>query len=434
MRGSALCVPWLLAACNSHPGFPNGAPDGGPGDSASPTGDVAPEAVTLTVTMRGAPAQGVAVYFQNADSSLVREATTDEHGTAGAVLAAGGYVTVIEPDDGSGTTRLATFAATMPHDTLRLDLAPIGAIDSTAIAISVPRMMGAAGYQIYTSCGQLGADASGTASGQLEGCGGAVDVIVMANDQTASILGSLYVAGVTVGGQPAILNGLYDALVPTTFSYAGVPSSSGIVTTYQAIATARGTLFGASTSGSADAGRATSALDMPATTGTIALTVSSAVPASTEHGEQRVFDWGPPSSSYALDLASAMLPAFAAAPTYDPATRSISWTERTGGVPPDLVRARVRVFRDAVPEGRAWTWAILAPRGAGPSVALPRFPGGGFDFGPRAGDALDVDELTTARLPGGYASVRAHGFDDVRAFVAGPSGRLVAQSLYAPPL
>ena len=73
MIGKALCLAGLLAACNTHhPGFPYGAPDA-PVDTLSPTtGDAAPGAVTLTVTLRGAPVQGVAVYFQNPDSSVVR--------------------------------------------------------------------------------------------------------------------------------------------------------------------------------------------------------------------------------------------------------------------------------------------------------------------------------------------------------------------------
>jgi hypothetical protein len=372
--------------------------------------------------------------FQSADSSLVLTAATDDHGTVGAVLAAGGYVTVIEPDDGTGVTRLATVAATMPGDALHLDLAPLGATDASELTVTVPTAPGAAGYQIDTSCGQLLAAASATTTGQLIGCDGAADMLVMAIDQSSAILGSLYVADVSISDQPAILSGSYSALVATAFAYSGVPSATNLVTTFQAIVTARGSLFDATTTGAVAAGGATSALDMPAAMGALALTVSSPQPGASEHGEQRVFDWGPPSSPYTLDFASAMLPAYATAPSYDSTTRTVSWTERDGGVAPDVIRARIHMFRDAFPDGRAWSWEIVAPRGAVPSVAYPRFAGSGFDYNPGATDITGVDDLVTISVPGGYEAVRAHGFDDVQTFVAGSSGRLVAETLYSPPL
>jgi len=435
MSARGLCLASLLAGCSgNHPGFPNGVPDA-PGDTlSSMTGDAAPDAVTLTVTAHGAAVPGVAVYFQTSDSSLVLAATTDEHGTAGAVLPPGGYVTVIEPDDGTGIARLATIAATQPRDALHLDLAPTGPTDAATFAATVPTLSGAAYYRLFTSCGQLVANASGAASGELLGCGDAADVVVIAGDQNGVILGSLYAADVPVAREPAALTGTYSALVATQFAYAGVPAASDAVTTYQAIETARGRLFDTATSGSVVAGLASTTLDLPATTGAIGLTISSAQPAVTAVSEQRVFDWGPWRSSYTLDLASAMLPAFAGVPTYDPATRSISWSEQGAGTPPDLVRARVHVYRDAIPEGRSWTWAIVAPRGAAASVALPRLPAGGFDFNPGATDTIDVDDLLSASVPRGYDAVRTHGFDDIQTFVAGPSGRIVAETLYTPPL
>src|ERR1051326_5864091 len=83
-----------IAACSIHPGFPNGGPDAAPGDTLSPTGDAGPNAVGVTVTAHGAPAPGVVVYFQNADSSLVLGAEPDASGWAAAPHRAGGYVNV----------------------------------------------------------------------------------------------------------------------------------------------------------------------------------------------------------------------------------------------------------------------------------------------------------------------------------------------------
>jgi hypothetical protein len=430
----AVCV-----ACGDHPGFPNGVPDAAAPDTLLPSGDAGPDAVTVTVTLRGAPVPGVTVYFQNADSSLVLAAATGQGGTAGAVLAAGGQVTVIEPDDGtdSGITHLATFVSIQPRDALHLDLAPTGAIDTAAFAVTVPAAPGASGYQLDTSCGQVVLDASGTGRGELAGCGGTADVLVIALDPATGatpFVGSLYVAGVRVADPPAIIQGSYAPAATVRFAYTGVPASSTAVSTLQVIETARGRLYDASTSAPVDAGEATGALDMPVASGALGLTVSEAAPAATDFGEQRVFEWGAWKPSYALDFAGALLPAYASAPTYDPAARSVTWTENSGGVAPDFVRAQIHVFRDGVADGKRWSWAIVAPRGAGPSVTFPRFPAGGFDFTPHADDAIGIDDVMNASAPPGYDAVRAHGFDDVQSYVAGSSGRFVVQTVYSPPL
>ena len=434
MSSRMLCIAALLAACNSHPGFPNAASDAGSADAMPTTGDAAPGAVAVAVTLRGAPAPGIAVYFQNADSSLVLGATTDDHGTASAVLAAGGYVTVIEPDDGSGSgmTRLATFAAIRPGDLLHVDVTPTGPTDAATFTATVPTTAVASSYQLYTSCGQLFAGPTGAVTGTLVGCGGTADILVIALDGAAAILGSLYAPGVPVD-HPATLTGSYSALVATSFAYTGVPASSDAVRTDQTIATARGHLFESSTSGSVTSGRLTSSLTMPAAAGAVAITMGDVQPASTDLGEQRVFDWGSPSATYALDFATAMLPPFAAAPTYDATGRIVSWVEGTGGTAANVVRARVHAFRDAIPEGKSWTWAIVAPR-AGASVTFPSFPPIGYDYTPQAGDTIEVDDLMIASVPLGYDGVRAHGFDDVQAYVTGPTGRLVVETLYSPPL
>ncbi|HEX3760224.1 MAG TPA: hypothetical protein VHW23_16015 [Kofleriaceae bacterium] len=435
VAGALLAACAACAACNSHPGFPSGAPDAA-ADALSPSGDAGPDAVTVTVTLRGVPAGGVPVYFQNADSSLALAVTTDAQGTAGATLAAGGYVTVIEPDDGagSGVTHLATFAATRPRDALHLDLVPPSATDAATFTVTVPAAPGANSYQLYTSCGQLALDASGTGSGQLIGCRGAADLIVIALDPAGAPVGSLYAAGVPVTDQPATVEGSYAPLATAQLAYTGVPASVGFVSTDQVIATARGSLFDATTSAPVAAGQATGTLQMPAADGAIGLTVSDAQPAPTEFSEQRVFEWGAWSPSYALDFTGTLLPAYASLPTYDPASRTVVWTERGGGVPPSFVRARIHAFRDGIPDGRSWTWGIVAPRGAATSVAFPRLSVMGFDFTPRAGDAIGVDDVVNVGAPLGYDASRAHGFDDVRTYVAGPSGRFVVETVYTPPL
>ena len=91
------------------------------------------------------------------------------------------------------------------------------------------------------------------------------------------------------------------------------------------------------------------------------------------------------------------------------------------------MRARLNASRD----GKAWSWAIVAPHAA-PAVAYPKWAGPGFDFTVGAGDGPDVAELAIASVPGGYDAVRAHGFADFVALVAGSSGRIAVELYTAP--
>src|ERR1051325_7359780 len=53
--------------------------------------------VSLTITESGSPREGVVVYFQAADGSLVAKVATNAQGVATATMMAGGYVTVVNP-------------------------------------------------------------------------------------------------------------------------------------------------------------------------------------------------------------------------------------------------------------------------------------------------------------------------------------------------
>ena len=116
-----------LVSCNGGDGLKHidsavGTGDG-PTDSAI---DAAPLPVTVTITGNsGTAVVGATVYFQNADSSLVAEATTDASGSASQLMAAGGYVTALIPqvEDGFAASgfqqvQIETFAGVQPGDHL----------------------------------------------------------------------------------------------------------------------------------------------------------------------------------------------------------------------------------------------------------------------------------------------------------------------------
>src|SRR5688500_13412721 len=105
-----------------HHGIDAPPPDVSIDTVGTTTGDPPPNAVKLVVTRAAMPVIGVAVVFQNPDSSLVHAGLTNEQGLAWAEIANGGYVTAIE-DAGNGLEELTTFAAVQAGDALVLDFA-----------------------------------------------------------------------------------------------------------------------------------------------------------------------------------------------------------------------------------------------------------------------------------------------------------------------
>src|SRR5262245_25587661 len=121
----------LVAGCGDGKHNPDAAAD------MTVMPDAATGPVTLTITKEGLPVAGVHVYFQNSNSTLVADATTDAAGHASADMAAGGFVTAINPFDTvqapTSDDDLRTFAGVKPGDQLVLDQ-PF--IDSIAVNIS----------------------------------------------------------------------------------------------------------------------------------------------------------------------------------------------------------------------------------------------------------------------------------------------------------
>jgi hypothetical protein len=438
MRANRLALATLLAACgSSHPPFPNGSPDAPPGDTLpQSTGDAAPNAVTVQVTLAGTAVANVAVFFEDPQSKPVGAATTDAQGTANALVPAGGFVTVIEPDDGSGTHHLATFAGVQAGDALHLDLQAPDTAQPSTMTVQVPTYTGAAGYQLSTTCGQFGLGTGGDASVTLLGCGSTADFLVQANDTSGHWIASQYWPTVAVAdGAMRALTGPYDLPVATTFSYTSVPASIEYVRTLERLVTAHGELYSDSTGSPVAGALVTNTITMPMTTGTTALVVTDNYPLATEHGEQIIYDWNAWSSTYSLDVTATLLPAFDSAPLFEPTSADLSWTERAASSSPDFARARIHLYRDAFPTGTSWTWAIVAPRTDAGKVIFPQLPATtGFDFNPHASDAIGVESVETVRAPGGYDAFRAHGFSNVTRAITGTTGTIVVQQLASPPL
>lgn len=410
-------------------------------------------AVKLTVTRGTSPVENVAVYFQDPQSALIEQKLTSKNGLAWALMPDGGFVTAIEHVSAE-LDELTTFAAVQPADDLQLAFADPGERTLWPFEITFPAETGATGYTVYTSCSDSYsfAQAAPTTPPKnemlLSGCDdGIADFIVVPLGGEGTPLGTaLYAKDVTLPAPPApqptdamppalntlALTGTYAAFETHDLSYTDVPDSVGFLGIFQAVSATRRT-YETTTAAERTSPSLAAQLQLPAGAAT-QLTVTTTFPAqSTEKGQQLVYDWGAASTTYALDVDGALLPPYDSSPSFDVATRTISWTERAGAGTPNAVRARMHIHRDDIPTGRAWGWRIAAPRGD-TTIVLPQLPVVDFDFNPKDGDSVGIGELTTVQLPGGYDAWRPGAFADLSGAVAGTSGRMVVQTLYFEPL
>jgi hypothetical protein len=444
MRRLAILVLAFAAACG----------DDGPGNLADappppPIPDGPPAPVKVTVTVQGLPGAGVTVHFQNADSSLVGTMTTDADGVASAVMAAGGFVTVIEPDppitpELGGVPQvdntLTTWAGVQPGDDLHLDLFKRGGEEGTLVTfdVVVPNDPNASRYQLFTSCGgaditppppQLAGGVLGLIAVPnppvqvtLFGCTqGLADMAVVTFDGKLQPLSSFYKADVAVAENAMVeLDGTYAAIPSTSVAVSNVPAALGNLGFDHTLLSPRGFLFNTFEQFQGS-GTVTGDIRVPATTGATGVMAVIGFAPNGAFSEQTIVEWGPYSATYALDWGAAAIKDYTSEPELDPATHKISWTLGTTGGTGDVVLAAYSAFRGGGSPEHFWTWRIAAPAGA--EVTYPTLPPGQpFDFNAMAGDSLGVDRVTTAKVPGGYAAARARVHDE--GFLAGPSGRV----------
>ncbi|HUS33490.1 MAG TPA: hypothetical protein VMZ53_33540 [Kofleriaceae bacterium] len=393
---------------------------------SSETGEAPPNAVKLTVTRVGAPVADVAVFFQAADSSLIAQKLTNASGVAWAIMPNGGFVTARE-HKGQQVEELSTFAGVQPADSLELTFSPTGDTTQAMVHVQVPALSNAVAYNVYSPCGEAPM-AMATDDIRLVGCGAVTDLVIVPADVDGNPLGSLFAPNVSVDGPVDLTSSPYQPLRSVQLRYTNVPDFVSFIGMYESLSATRRAF--AVTAGEAPvAHAATATVSMPTTSAT-ELTATNLYPTSGEIGIQTIYNWHAATTTYDLDLDTVLLPPFATAPVFAQPTHTLSWTERPGDIQPDVVRARIHVYRDAIPTGTAWTWRIVAAR-SGTSVTYPQLPiVDNFDFTPAAGDTVAVEELQTISLPGGFAGFRTRGFAEARDAIAGTLGRIVQQDLY----
>jgi hypothetical protein len=408
------------------------APDAAP-DAAPTTG-----VVTVTVTLGGSGVAAVPVYFQNADSSVVSDTTTDGSGVASATMRAGGFVTIIEPtvavtqpaaSVGSVTNAtLLTWSGVKPGDNLRDDLDPVTPANvPSTINITAPVDSNAAvtSYQLVTTCGTsalngpvvvaVSPDLTPTTV-TLDNCNGTADMLVEGLGSGGVVVDTLFAPGIAVGsgsGSGLItLSGTYAAVTAQAFSFTDIPPEIASVALEDELATGHGALTSdgeAAVVGSNGTGSAT----LPAVvrgTGVVAGYEYIASPAGSIDDAQRYTQWGPEPASVDVDLGSLALRHWETAPQVDTVSEAVTWAAGSTGATPDYFLTEVRADRTG--SGSAgtstWTWVVAAGSGAEGNIPFPTVPTDVFDFNFKDTDELTVDGVGGVQNAGGYDAVRAN--------------------------
>jgi hypothetical protein len=470
---------FALAACGNSDvhHLDDGGGDGGQTIDA-PRGDAALDAsagkVTIAVTVNGGPAPGADVYFQNADNSLVAHVQTGSDGQASEVMAAGGYVTLVQPaappgGGGAGLVspanqNLDTFAGVKPGDVLHIDLGELVAQEPINITVTAPLdpSASAVSYLLGSTCNggtliALGAGSgSGSGSGglakklqgkapkakprdlppttvQLDGGCATADMLVISVDANGNELDSFFAPAVAVAdGATVALTGTYAAVPTQTVTYANVPDGqpagntdrahfvvdSGAVELTQAVdyaatADTQATTFGQPAIAGAVAGLETEFLN------------------TAGQSDQTFAAWGPESTTpISVDYSATRLPDWLSGPTFDVGSQQVQFALTGGGSSSiDYVYTDIDITRAPGDGGIAeWNWDIVAPGAEAGAVQYPILPTDISAFNPAATDTVTPGFTEIGHVLGGYDAIRFNAIDlepDTELDTTTPSGALV---------
>ena len=425
MRSAIALV--LLAAC----GDGIGAPDATLGP------DAALGLVKVRYLGEGALALN-AVFFLNADSSLVLATRTSLDGTANAYMADGGSVTIVIPR--GGTQFMYTWLAVKSGDDLVVD--ERGSLITNELAdfsIKIPADPAVEGFKLNSSCGAqdlTGADRFAVPA-LLSQCDGAADMLVYTL-RSGSVESYLYRRDVPITrGGGVVFDEAYRPIDSATIRVTGVPPAVQAIFAGQALMGRSRELYGVQTAsvpkgvGAQDGtivpdngtGTFTHAMPLPPT-GTLETTLDPEF--DNVLCQQHVVVWGPPSAVTQIAYDARPLRRFHERPTYLRDQNAIRWSEEPEGSSGDAVRTRMAWFRFDPNFNGQFDWQIVGPRGTEPILRLPVLPSPQLQPGSEF-SSVQPFELETIQADGGYDRIRPriHGPWNLRPWPAdGASGRL----------
>jgi hypothetical protein len=444
LKAVLICLASAAAAAVVACGDDNGAnklPDAPPGgsDSALPDTPDPPGSARLTITRDGAGVEGIDVYFQNADSSLVAKVPTDVNGVAEATVMPGGYVTVVNPFVvalGLPQESVQTFAGVQPGD--QLVLSQDGRQALTSINILVNQDPSGSQYKMWATCMVLlqkspasmpyyfsqgsGSTERPMASPDLMNCGTKTDVLIESENGSGSGVGWIFKDDVAVSaGVNVDIVDAYTATPTVTLEYTNVPNTVYSIDAQNLLATSDGVLWLEFLN--VGKGGTSVSYERPApATATQVFFSQLNIGGITSN---QLIDWMPIATAPTLSLANGLLRRITAPPTFDIATATASWPEEATGEAPDLAIAAITAYRTA--PGLAWTWKLAGPV-TGASLQYPTLPADIAQYNLVTDDTAQIYDLTTAKVPGGYNAVRPIVLSkDLGEFYVGASGRAVVQ-------
>ena len=450
--------------------------DSGVDGPSQPTPDAPPDAptpgvVTVTVTLQGSAAEGVPVYFQNADNSVVSSTTTGPDGTATATMAPGGFATVLEPVQslptlrgaGSGSVSqvngqvLDTFSGVKPGDNLHVDVDPI-VPDSQSITfdITIPTDPASPNteYFIGTTCGSTFVDFGGGAlvTSNVEqislfgpcsnGSGATADFIVQSFDDSGNQLNSFFAPGVAIpDGGEVDLTGTYTADATQTFKLTNVPATVDDDEAFVVYTTSLGIVDDeGGTDSSPSGGSDTLSFGVPAANAAFQqANFLFFFPTGAQIDTQDLVTWGSASNTEIdTDVSTIHLHSWVTRPQLNVVTNQVEWSVEKTGASPDAITTQVNVNRfDPVADVSSdWTWNIAAGGATTDgAVPIPTLPTDIFDFNIHDSDSANVQATSGITLAGGYDALRGQIFDEENLLTGGEdvgtlsaTGQLVTQT------
>jgi hypothetical protein len=411
MRALASLLLFAAVGCGDDSNIRH-TPDAPPGIDGQVTPDTANQAVTVTVTRDGMGLDGVVVYFQNADSSLVKMAMTDASGVASTVMAAGGSVTALDPfssgQAGIQQNMLFTWEGVKPGDNLILRDTNRPVINVNVIAPTVADKS-IVGYLFYTSCsydpsgdGLQTTGTTATGSVTLYGCGGTADVLVTAYNSASDVVQYIYKQGVTAsdGGTIDLSTEPYAPATNRSYTWTGTVAGTFNLDIRDIFASPSGPIWQTYNGVTPDA--ANTSFPVPAFPGAKDVVIATQQ-AAAGVSQRRVIDWGTVTDTFTSDFGSKLLPELGQYPMPDIPGHGITWAETGGAVQPDFTLAAVFAQRQTPP--RFWQWIVAAPHTAG-QLKFPTLPTDLFDYNFATGDGVSAAALILVKVPGGYDAAR----------------------------
>jgi hypothetical protein len=355
----------------------------------------------VTVRVIGPSSGFETVYFQNADSTIALATRTNEAGEAAALMAAGGFVTVV---DNNG---VYTWTGVVPGDELELDLS-FATFDGDFpnVSVRIEPMESAEQYYLFSRCEsfrEVSAAIETSIMPFFDPCSTTTDLVLVAMFNSQGI-GYRTAQNVALnGGGTVDMRGPYE---PFVTSVEVIGPADEFITVRQKLAN---NLFTADTSALVGAN---SRVVVPTRMAVVpGLTLQTTVYAfggalPKKDGENVVstslgsYVWGPSTSSTQVDLTTAAPRNLTSRPTFDLTSYTLDWSESGGGDAGDAVWVRMGFG--------SFTWTVIGKHTDETLLRLPVLP------------HPDLRPVQETFFLGGFAVLAmAGGYDRLRSYLLG---------------